>query len=107
MYNEMWALLSMKQQENIYRTDKFLTQDHSCLKALWALSLCLCQNNNIRVLEEVVPLHFLLNIWQTNNFFRISFASHGIAFAKHMVKQGEVIFFPSDKKFEWPYYIEN
>ena len=25
MYNEMWALLSMKQQENIYPLDKFHT----------------------------------------------------------------------------------
>ena len=38
MYNEMWALLSMKQQENIYRTDKFLIQDRSSLKTLVGLS---------------------------------------------------------------------
>ena len=107
MYNEMWTLLSMKQQENIYRTDKFLTQDRSCLKTLWGLFLCLCQNNNIRVLEEVVPFHFLHNIWQANNFFCITFVSHGIALAKYMVKQGEVILFPSDKKLEWPGYTEN
>ena len=102
------ALLSMKQQENIYRTDKFLTQDHSCLKALWALSLCLCQNSNIRVLEEVFPLHFLRNIWQANIFFLISLVSHGIALAKHMVKQGKVVFFPSDKKIDnWQNYWDN
>ena len=97
----------MKQQENIYHTDKCLTQDRSCLKSLYGLSGCLCQNNNIRVLEEVVQLHFLRNIWQANNYFRISFLSHGIALAKHMLKQGEVIFFPFDKKFEWLCYIEN
>ena len=27
--------------------------------------------------------------------------------AKHMVKQSEVIFIPSDKKFEPPYFIDN
>ena len=97
----------MKQHDNIYHTDKFLTQDRSCLKALWRLSLCLCQNNNIRVLEEAVLLHFLRNIWLANNFFCIFFVSYGIALPKHMVKQVEVIFFPSDKKFEWPCYIEN
>ena len=26
---------------------------------------------------------------------------------KHMVKQGEVIFFPSDKKIESPYFMGN
>ena len=78
MYNEMWALLSMKQQENIYRTDKFLIQDCSSLKTLWGLPLCLCQNNNIRVLEEFVPLHFLCNIWQASKFLCIPFVSHGI-----------------------------
>ena len=97
MQIETWAFLSMKQQENLYHTDKFLTQDCSCLKTLWGLSWCLCENNNICVLEEVAPLRFLRNIWQVNNFFRISFVSHGIALAKHMVKQDEVIFFPSDK----------
>ena len=75
------------------------------VEKLCGLSLCLCQNNNIRMLEEVVPLHFLRNNWQANNFFRIWFVSHGIALTKYVVKQGEVIFFPSDKK--WPCYIEN
>ena len=74
---------------------------------LWGLSCCLCQNNNIRVLEEVVQLHFLRSTWQANNYFRISFLSHGIALAKHMLKQGEVIFFQFGKKIEWPCCIEN
>ena len=96
----------MKQQENIYRTGKFLTQDRSYLKTLWGL--CLCQNNNIWVFEEVVSHCTFFTIFdRLTIFFRISFVSHGIALAKHMVKQVEVIFFPSDKKFEWPYYIEN
>ena len=100
MYNEMWALLSMKQQKNIYRIDKFLSQGRSCMKITWGLSLFLCQNNNIRVVEEVVPLPFYCNIWQVNIFFRISIVFHGITLANHMIKQGEVVFFPSDKKYK-------
>ena len=34
------------------------------------------------------------------------FVSHGITLAKRMVKQGEVIFFLSDKKFR-NYFIDN
>ena len=45
----------MKQYKNIYRIDKFITQDRSCLKTLRRLFLFLCQNSNIRVIEEVVP----------------------------------------------------
>ena len=40
-------------------------------------------------------------------FFRMSFVSYGTTLAKHMVKQGEVIFFPSDKKLELNYFIDN
>ena len=32
---------------------------------------------------------------------------HEITLAKHMVKQSEVIFFPSDKKFKSTYFIDN
>ena len=71
------------------------------------LRIILVPCNNILVLEEVVSLHFLCNIWQASNFFRISFVSHGIVLAKLMAKQGEVLFFLSNKKFEWPCYIEN
>ena len=59
----------MKQQNNIYRIDKFPTQDRSCLETLWELSLSFCQNKNSRMLEEVAKLHFLYNIWQGKNFF--------------------------------------
>ena len=96
----------MKQQENIYLTGKFLTEDRSYLKTLWGL--CQCQNNNIWVLEEVVSHYtFFIIFDRLTIFFGISFVSQWIALAKHMVKQVEVIFFPSDKKFEWPCYIEN
>ena len=37
----------------------------------------------------------------------MSFVSLGIVLVKHMVKQSDVIFFPSDKKFESPYFIDN
>ena len=35
----------------------------------------------------------------------ISFMSHGIAVAKHMVKQGNVISFPPNKKIKSPLWI--
>ena len=37
----------------------------------------------------------------------MSFVSYGITLAKYMVKEGEVIFFPSDKKLELTYFIDN
>ena len=98
-YNVQWnvnVVIKEATREYIYRTDKCLTEDRSCLKTLWGLSQCLCKNKNIWVLEKV-QLNFLRNIWQANNFFCISFVSHGIALAKHMVKQGEVVFFTSKK----------
>ena len=39
--------------------------------------------------------------------FRMPFASLGIVLVKHMVKQSELIFFPSDKKIESRYFIDN
>ena len=66
----------------------------------------LCQNNNIQVLEEEFPLHFLCNIWQAKKIFHISCESHVTALAKHFVKQGDLPFLLSHKKFEWACYIE-
>ena len=55
--------------KKIYRINKFLPLDCSCLKSLCGLSLFLCQNDNIQVVEEVVLFSFRCNIWQENNFF--------------------------------------
>ena len=35
------------------------------------------------------------------------FASYGITLAKHIAKQGGEIFFPSDRKLELTYFIDN
>ena len=45
-------------------------------------------------------------ILDRQTFFHMYFVSHGITLAKRMVKQGEVIFFLSDKKFR-NYFIDN
>ena len=37
----------------------------------------------------------------------MSFVSYRITLVKHMIKQGEVIFFSSDKKLEITYFIDN
>ena len=51
------------------RLDKFLIQYPSCLKTIWELSLFLCQNNNILLVEEVIPFPFFCNIGQTKSVF--------------------------------------
>ena len=60
--------------------DKCLTQDCSCLKIRWGLSIFLCQNNNIPI---ALPLQHLTG----KQFFCIYFVFHGITLAKHMVKR--------------------
>ena len=92
-YNEMWALLSMKQQKNT---------NCSCLETIWGLSFFLCQNNNVRIVEEVALLLFFFQYLTGKQFFCMSFVSH----KKHMVKKGEVIFFPTDHP-ESPCFIHN
>ena len=62
------------------------------------------QWSNKRISRPTALSSHYLTGWQ---FFPVSFASHGIAVAKRMVKQVEVTFFSSDKKIEWPCYIEH
>ena len=71
-YNVKWnvnVVINEAMKENIYCIDKFITQDRSCLESVRRLSLFLCQKSNIRMVEEVVPLPFLCNIWRANIFF--------------------------------------
>lgn len=85
-----------------YHINKSLPQDHFCFKTLWGFILFHSQNN-IRVTEEVVPLPFLSNICHANNFLHIILCL--ITLTKETIKQGEMIFFLSDRKFESKYFI--
>ena len=53
------------------------------------------------------PVAFPLQYLTGKTFFCMSFVSDRITSVKHMVKQDEVIFFLSDKKFESTYFINN
>ena len=83
------------------RMDNFLTQDRSCLKIIF---LPLSKQQLLG--EWSRPIAFPLQYLIDKQFFCMYFVSRIIILAKHMVKQGEAIFFSFGKKFESSYFID-
>ena len=82
-YNVQWNVsIIINEATREYISYRYVSHSRSFPPVL----VPLFQNNNIQVLEEEFPLHFLCNIWQAKKFFRISCESHVTALAKHKVK---------------------
>ena len=94
--------------------DKLPTQYSFCLKTFWGLFLFFSRLNDSVFAKQhhssgwrSLPVALASQHLTGKQLFHLPFVSHGITLAKHMIKQGEEIFFQSDKKLNSPCFIGN